>query len=395
VSGVHNYVRISFTAFTGTGSVAATYNGYINDPTGAGATPGGAAGGDLGGTYPNPTLAALGVTTGTYGDGTHISQFTVDQKGRVTFATQITPTWPFTSLTFAVPSIFTISGSPATGAGALTLGLNNNATTNSVFAGPASGGAGTPSFRSLVTDDIPSISTTKITSGTLGVANGGTGVASTTAYALIAGGTTTTGAFQSLAGVGTSGQVLTSNGAGALPTFQAAAGGGGNVSVTPRAPYPATPSRTFENTHVSAGSGVKHYGGMGVCPGTGADCATTTADSTWELNFVDIPATLPSGTAKFRLECFANAATGSAKYNWKWNTCASGTDCSGLTLNAEGTDTITWSTGDADKLKVNDTTMDASTLTAGQPVVGKLVFEATGYTLAVTLTCNASIVWIQ
>src|SRR5437762_3181960 len=43
VSGVHNYVRISFTAFTGTGSVAATYNGYINDPTGAGATPGGAA----------------------------------------------------------------------------------------------------------------------------------------------------------------------------------------------------------------------------------------------------------------------------------------------------------------------------------------------------------------
>jgi microcystin-dependent protein len=39
------------------------------------------------------------------------------------------------------------------------------------------------------------------------------------------GGTTSTGAHQSIAGVGTTGQVLTSNGAGALPTFQSAGGG--------------------------------------------------------------------------------------------------------------------------------------------------------------------------
>jgi hypothetical protein len=65
--------------------------------------------------------------------------------------------------------------------------------------------------------------TTGVT-GTLPVANGGSGRASTTAYAVICGGTTTTGAEQSIASVGTSGQVLTSNGAGALPSFQAAAG---------------------------------------------------------------------------------------------------------------------------------------------------------------------------
>jgi hypothetical protein len=66
--------------------------------------------------------------------------------------------------------------------------------------------------------------------GTAVVAGGGTGVASLTAYAVICGGTTTTGPVQSVASVGTSGQVLTSNGAGALPTFQTPSGGGGGVS---------------------------------------------------------------------------------------------------------------------------------------------------------------------
>lgn len=67
--------------------------------------------------------------------------------------------------------------------------------------------------------------------GTAVVAGGGTGVTSNTAYAVLCGGTTSTGAIQSIAGVGTSGQVLTSNGAGALPTFQAASGGSGFTSV--------------------------------------------------------------------------------------------------------------------------------------------------------------------
>lgn len=63
-------------------------------------------------------------------------------------------------------------------------------------------------------------------SGQLGVSRGGTGAASQTAYAVLCGGTTSTGAYQSVASVGTTGQVLTSNGAGALPTFQTPAAGG-------------------------------------------------------------------------------------------------------------------------------------------------------------------------
>lgn len=42
---------------------------------------------------------------------------------------------------------------------------------------------------------------------------------------MLCGGTTSTAAVQSIAGVGTSGQVLTSNGAGALPTFQGISSG--------------------------------------------------------------------------------------------------------------------------------------------------------------------------
>jgi len=84
-----------------------------------------------------------------------------------------------------------------------------------------------PAVAGSTTITLPATSGTLLQSGTaVTVAQGGTGVTSTTAYAVQCGGTTSTGAFQSIASVGTSGQVLTSNGAGALPTFQTAAGFG-------------------------------------------------------------------------------------------------------------------------------------------------------------------------
>lgn len=62
---------------------------------------------------------------------------------------------------------------------------------------------------------------------TLGVDGGGTGATSLTAYAPLCGGTTTTGAVQSCGtGQSNTGYVWTSNGDSALPSWQAAAGGG-------------------------------------------------------------------------------------------------------------------------------------------------------------------------
>lgn len=85
-----------------------------------------------------------------------------------------------------------------------------------------------------------------VRSGTVTVPQGGTGLTTLTAYALMAAGTTATGNMQQVSGVGTSGQVLTSNGAGALPTWQAAAGTiGGSIA----------------NTQVAVGSGANTIAG--------------------------------------------------------------------------------------------------------------------------------------
>ena len=63
----------------------------------------GTAGGDLTGTYPNPTLTTTGVAAGTYGDGTHVPVIAVDLKGRIT-------TMGVVTLTPAPASFGTITG---------------------------------------------------------------------------------------------------------------------------------------------------------------------------------------------------------------------------------------------------------------------------------------------
>jgi hypothetical protein len=67
-----------------------------------------------------------------------------------------------TSVGLSLPSIFTVSGSPVTSTGTLTGALATQ-TPNSVFAGPATGSTAiAPTFRALVSADIPTLTAAKI-----------------------------------------------------------------------------------------------------------------------------------------------------------------------------------------------------------------------------------------
>ena len=155
--------------------------------------------------------------------------------------------------------------------------------------------------------------------------------------------------------------------------------------IFPHSAFPVTAGRVFPNFHVGAGANSKQDEGLGVEASVGAD-------STWRLRF-QMPPTLPTGTGKLRLLALANATSGVAKVNPKWVSVAVEEDPSGATLNAEGTSTVTWSTGDNDQYKELKVTLDADSLVASEEVVMDLVFETTSWTLAQVSTWIASIVW--
>jgi hypothetical protein len=89
---------------------------------------------------------------------------------------------------------------------------------NLVFAAP-NGSAGDPTFRALASTDIPALDAAKITTGTLGVANGGTGLTSVATNSLMYG--NGTGAMNALAPANSS--MLTST-AGGVPQWSTLSG---------------------------------------------------------------------------------------------------------------------------------------------------------------------------
>ncbi len=115
-----------------------------------------------------PTLVKdLGAISGTKGDiyyydGTNLNRLAATTSGYVLTANGSGTIPSFapvsagsvTSVGLALPSIFSVSGSPVTSSGTLT-GTLATATANAVFAGPTSGEAAMPAFRALVAGDIP------------------------------------------------------------------------------------------------------------------------------------------------------------------------------------------------------------------------------------------------
>ncbi|MDD5005099.1 MAG: polymorphic toxin-type HINT domain-containing protein [Candidatus Omnitrophica bacterium] len=86
-------------------------------------------------------------------DGTANYVLKTDGAGTVSWAADASGTGTVTSVGLSAPTEFTVSGSPVTTSGTLTF-TKNTQTANYVYAGPASGAAAQPTFRALVDDDI-------------------------------------------------------------------------------------------------------------------------------------------------------------------------------------------------------------------------------------------------
>ncbi len=123
----------------GTGLTGSAYNGSAPETFAVnyGSTAGSAVQGN--------TQITISPGTGMSGGGT----ITLGAGGTVTLNNT-----GVTSVGLALPSIFTVTNSPVTTTGTLT-GTFTTETVNTVFAGPTSGGAATPTFRALVAADIP------------------------------------------------------------------------------------------------------------------------------------------------------------------------------------------------------------------------------------------------
>jgi hypothetical protein len=86
--------------------------------------------------------------------GTNGQVLQTNGSGELSWVT-VAGTGTVTSVDLAVPAEFTLSGNPITTAGTITIAkANQNA--NLVYAGPSSGGAAQPTFRSLAIADLPS-----------------------------------------------------------------------------------------------------------------------------------------------------------------------------------------------------------------------------------------------
>ncbi|MEO6077581.1 MAG: hypothetical protein ABIP54_02230 [Candidatus Andersenbacteria bacterium] len=162
--------------------------------------------------------------------------------------------------------------------GASTITIGGNLAFSGAFATTITVTAGTavtlPTTGTLVNTAVTTLSslvsvgtiTTGVWNGTaVDVSHGGTGVATlTTPYGVLCAGTTATGAVQTLAALGASGTVLTSNGASALPSFQAAAGGTGTGATTlltynPSGPTVVASLNITSVTHSSVGKYIINF----------------------------------------------------------------------------------------------------------------------------------------
>jgi hypothetical protein len=155
----------------------------------------------------------------------------------------------------------------------------------------------------------------------------------------------------------------------------------------PFSAFPATEGKVYPDA-IRTNTNDFWLEGLGVVASLGSDA---------ELHYVfRVPGGLPTGTAKLEVTGFSYDANGDAKINPKWKSVAyeEDIDLAASSLNAEGTNTITWATGnDAHQFKQLKVALDADTIVAGEFIVLRLVLESTSWTLNTRAIFNVSIIW--
>lgn len=159
---------------------------------------------------------------------------------------------------------------------------------------------------------------------------GGTGNTTFTSYSLICAGTTSTGAFQNVVGTGTAGDLLVSNGAGSLPSWQSGVASGfintGNLNDLPY--YSNSPSGRTLSAIAGANSSVLITSGLGV------PSLSQTLPSAVQANITSV-GTIGSGTWNGSAVTVPYGGTGNTTFTAYSVLCA-GTTATGSFQNVSG-----------------------------------------------------------
>jgi hypothetical protein len=245
-----------------------------------------------------------------------------------------------TSVGLALPSIFSVTGSPVTGTGTLTGALASQAA-NLAFLSP-NGSAGAPTFRSMALADLPSIAAGSVLANVTGGAAVPTAATATAILDNAFSSTQGSTLYRNAAGwvalpPGTSGQVLTSAGAAANPSWS-------TVSATSFANQTANTIFAGPSSGGAASPGFRamvngdfpsapsFIGSTTLCSALATNCDAQIARNgvaTFKLGVGSATAT-SSALQLMRIDS-ANFETG----NWVWN----GTNLD-ITTSAGGTGTV-------------------------------------------------------